>query len=218
MQLYQDDTVRVSLGVIRIYKKINKIFNFIRRFKLRLALNNAKFNEQLLSILSKIINSQLNKEIEFNLINVKSLTYNSDIFTEIITKKLRNPRRSPMGIIKAILGRVTLPNINSVIEKSRFEKMVNSRLLDNRYKNMNIISNLDSNPFLYEKEDNLNGLLNKIYFNNKYDHVFNNIPYLKLRNTILSNIHYKNIGGITIKVKGRLTRRYRADRAVSKFN
>ena len=34
---------------------------------------------------------------------------------------------------------------------------------------------------------------------------------------ILNSIHYKNIGGISLEIKGRLTRRYRADKAQFKI-
>ena len=36
----------------------------------------------------------------------------------------------------------------------------------------------------------------------------------KVYKTIFNNIQYKNIGGIRIEVKGRLTKRYRADRTI----
>jgi hypothetical protein len=36
--------------------------------------------------------------------------------------------------------------------------------------------------------------------------------------SLLSSIKYKNIGGLRLEVKGRLTRRYRADRALYKLN
>ena len=40
---------------------------------------------------------------------------------------------------------------------------------------------------------------------------------LKIRDIIFDNIKYKNMGGAKLRVKGRLTRRYRADRAVYKL-
>ena len=44
-----------------------------------------------------------------------------------------------------------------------------------------------------------------------------NVYFLKIRDIILDNIKYKNMGGARLIVKGRLTRRYRADRAVYKL-
>jgi hypothetical protein len=38
--------------------------------------------------------------------------------------------------------------------------------------------------------------------------------HLYRKNNIFNSIHYKNIAGIRLEVKGRLTKRYRADRAI----
>jgi hypothetical protein len=38
-----------------------------------------------------------------------------------------------------------------------------------------------------------------------------------IRGSIFNSIKYKNMGGIRLEIKGRLTRRYRADRAVYKL-
>jgi hypothetical protein len=59
--------------------------------------------------------------------------------------------------------------------------------------------------------DSLNKLLKKAYlgidFNNKED-------YSKIEDIIFNKIKYKNMGGIKSEISGRLTRRYRADRAI----
>jgi hypothetical protein len=36
--------------------------------------------------------------------------------------------------------------------------------------------------------------------------------------SLLNSIKYKNIGGLRLEIKGRLTKRYRADRALYKLN
>ena len=43
-----------------------------------------------------------------------------------------------------------------------------------------------------------------------------NKDYSKIYEIIFNSIKYKNIGGIRLEVKGRLTKRYRADRSVFK--
>jgi hypothetical protein len=45
----------------------------------------------------------------------------------------------------------------------------------------------------------------------------NNAYYTNLRDIIFENIKYKVMGGARLVVKGRLTKRYRADRAVYKL-
>ena len=50
-------------------------------------------------------------------------------------------------------------------------------------------------------------------YSNKKSREFKN----KRNNIIFNCIKYKNLGGIKLEVKGRLTKRYRADRSVYKF-
>jgi len=40
---------------------------------------------------------------------------------------------------------------------------------------------------------------------------------MKLYNIIFNSINYKNVNGIRLEIRGRLTRRYRADRTVYKL-
>jgi|SRR6187399_3262388 len=60
----------------------------LRKFKLRLNLNKYKFEEKLLYKLSNIIGLYFNKKVEFNIVNMKSLILNSDLFTKILSHKL----------------------------------------------------------------------------------------------------------------------------------
>ncbi len=102
--------------------------------------------------------------------------------------------------------------MNRVIEKGRIEKNVNLKLVYNKYKNLNISSIINNNNLL---KDSLNKLLYNIYNKPTLDR--ENPENLKIRDIILDNIKYKNMGGAKLIVKGRLTRRYRADRAVYKL-
>jgi len=68
-------------------------------------------------------------------------------------------------------------------------------------KNLKIISHLSDN-------NNLDILLNKTYDIN-YD------SKNKTKHSLVYNsIGYKNMGGIRLEIKGRLTKRYRADRSI----
>jgi hypothetical protein len=69
----------------------------------------------------------------------------------------------------------------------------------NKYKNINL------NYILNFKEYNLDNLLYEIYNKKGF---FNNI-----HKNIFNSIKYKVMNGIRLEVKGRLTKRYRADRA-----
>jgi len=233
----------------RFFKKVKKVFSTFRRLKLKLSLNKYKFEEKFLSKLSQSIGKYYGKKVEFNIVNLKSIAYNTDIFTEILTIKVRKPKSSPMRRINSLLSKVALPKVNTIIERGRVEKQVDRELIDNKYRNINInhILNKLSEQDINSK-DNLNKLLYNIYYKtildnsndtmesvvplktkNSKDNIscfsypsegvgdLNKAYYSNLRNIIFENIKYKAMGGARLIVKGRLTKRYRADRAVYKL-
>jgi hypothetical protein len=72
-----------------------RILAIIRRYRLRLSLNKYKFEEIFLYRLSKLISKYYGKKVEFNIVNLKSIAFNGDIFTEILTKKLKEEGSQP---------------------------------------------------------------------------------------------------------------------------
>jgi hypothetical protein len=175
--------------------KIIKKLNYIRKTKFKLNLNEYKFKDIFLAKLSTLIIKFYNKKIEFNIINLKSIRLNPDIFTEYLRLKLRKKRRNVLRRMNFIINNVKLPDVDIALERARITKSINYDLLENQYKNMNL--NLILN------ENNLDKTLKNFYEKTK-------------KNLILNLIKYKNIGGIKLEIKGRLTKRYRADRAIYK--
>ena len=102
--------------------KIAKILTIIRRFRLKLNLNKYKFEEKFLSRLSQYIGKYYGKKVEFNIVNLKSIAYNGDIFTEILTSKIKKERANPVRTMNTLLSRVKLPKVNRVTERGRIEK------------------------------------------------------------------------------------------------
>lgn len=192
-----------------LYKKfieslLIKELILIRRYKLRFNLNRYKFEEIFLYKLNKLIYELYGKKIEINIINLKSIMFNSHLFTEILGLRIKKKNANVMRNINIILNKAKLPKVNRIIEKSRLVKSVNSNLLENKYKNLNL-------NFLL-KDNNLNEKLNDLYYNVSTN-MSNNA---KLFDIIFNDIKYKNIGGVRLEIKGRLTKRYRADRALFK--
>ena len=194
----------------------------LRKYKLRLNLNKYKFEEILLYKLNKLISKFYGKNIEFNIINMKSIIFNTDLFTKIAALKLKSRRSNLFGVIGGILNKAIIPKVNRIKEKGVFRKSVNFNLIENKYESMNISYILPSyrGSSLYiegenNNNNNLDKLLNELYNNsitvNKLED-----NYLKIHKTIFNSIKYKNLRGIKLKVKGRLTQRYRADKAVIK--
>lgn len=206
----------------RFVKNLFYILRSIRRYRLRLSLNRYKLEEQFLYKLSQLISKYYDKKVEFNIVNLKSIAYNGDIFTEILTSKVKKEKSSSIRRINTLLSKIVLPKVNTIIERGRLEKNVDLDLIENRFKNLNISSIMNNNK-LYK--NNLNKLLYDLYYKITFvnDNILNDdiftdkAYYLKIRDIILDNIKYKNMGGARLIVKGRLTKRYRADRALYKL-
>ncbi len=205
---YKNDQMILNLYNKIIKFKLYKRLKLMRRYKLRFNLNNYKFKEVFLNILGKLISKFYNKKVEFNIIKLKSIANHVDIFTEILKMKLRKKGKlraeRSLGYIiaKAKLSR------NEIIGQTHLIKSVNFNLIENKYKNLS-----------------LNNILNKKNFHELLNNLYNNfdvgLTILKenssnIKDIIFNSIHYKSLRGIRIEIKGRLTKRYRADRATSK--
>lgn len=69
----------------------------LRKYDLMYSLNKYKFNKQIfLPILSSILNKILRKKIEYNIINLKSIVYNTDLFTNVLALKLKRKKISTL--------------------------------------------------------------------------------------------------------------------------
>jgi hypothetical protein len=172
--------------------------DILRKSYISYSLNQAKFNKFLfLPYLSKILGGILRKKIQYNIINLKSITYNTDIFTNILTLKLTkkknyNYSRSALKII----NRAPIPIVNTISERTQVK--IKDYFL-NKYKDDKILSHLG---LAQSSPNSLSGFLDTIHKDKN------------IHNTIYNDIKYKNLGGIRIEIGGRLTKRYRADRAI----
>nr|YP_010044462.1 ribosomal protein S3 [Tolypocladium guangdongense]QPF24407.1 ribosomal protein S3 [Tolypocladium guangdongense] len=181
-----------SIIISKYWKTYLKL---LRKYDLMYSLNQYKFNKQiLLPILSNILNKIIGKKVEYNIINIKSIAYNTDLFTNALSLKLKKKKMNYMKSMFSILNRAYLPKINTIKERTLAK---NVDLFLDKYKDLKIISNMGAGS-----NNNLDKLLGS-YTNTKEVH-----------NTIYNSIGYKNMGGIRLEVKGRLTKRYRADRSI----
>jgi hypothetical protein len=110
-----------------------------------------------------------------------------------------------------------LPKVNTIKERANIKKHKDKNLIHNKYKDVQLLSNLGYNEnffmflknmhnidYKYLKSNSLIGI-NKIKTENTID------------NFIFNSIRYKNLGGIRLEIRGRLTRRLRADRSLYKL-
>jgi hypothetical protein len=236
--LYNDDklnphkfiTTSTGLRIKTILTLLHKELIIFRRFKLKLSLNNYKFEEKFLYKLSKLISNFYNKKVEFNIINMKSIILNSEFFTQILSLKLINRKANIIRLMNIILNKVKFPEVNRVREKSLIIKNVNMDLIDNKYKNLNLNS-IIAGPTVLGK-NKLDNVFNNLYYNlmveqNTPSQSGDNLQkstlkitdapdFGKIYDIIFNSIKYKNMGGIRLEIKGRLTKRYRAERALFK--
>ncbi len=184
----------------KLFKDVlKKELIYIRRYKLKLNLNKLKFQDKFLNKLAKLISKFYNKKVEFNIIKLKSIAYNTSIFTEIIRLKLRRKRANIWRIINFVLAKGIILKENSIKERSRLVKNVNFDLIENKYKNLNVNSIVNNSD--------LDQVLTDLYDNEEESNV---------KDVIFNSIKHKIIGGMRLEIKGRLTKRYRADRSVYK--
>jgi len=223
-------TDSTDLRLKTILTLLRKELLLFRRFKLKLSLNKYKFEEKFLYKLSKLISNFYNKKIEFNLINMKSIILNSEFFTKILSLKLKNRKARIIRLMNIILNKVKFPEVNRVREKSRIVKSVNLDLISNKYLNANLNSIIEAPDTLGKYK--LDSLFNNLYYNLMVGQdtpwqsgdilqksTLNNkeaSDFGKIYEIIFNSIKYKNMGGIRLEVKGRLSKRYRADRALFK--
>lgn len=187
-------------------KIMTKYYMVLGKHTLLYSLNQSKFNKiSLLSTLNTILKKIFKKKIEYNIINLKYFTNNPDIFTNVIALKLKGRKIGKLREVSRVLNRTNIPKVNTIQERTFVKKVLDQ--FKNKYKDLRVLSNSSIIG------RNLNLLLGSINSGgaSSSDSTNNNEPMIK---NIYNSIKYKNIGGIRIEVKGRLTPRYRADRSV----
>lgn len=228
--LYSSSSDTVSLNYYEnLYRKylsktfLEKEIAIIAYYKLLLSLNKYKFEDVFLSRLSPLISKIYNKQVEFNIVNIKAIYLNSDIFTQVIAFKLRNRDNRLLKVLRYFLSMVKLSKVNLL--KERFVHINIKKLWVNRVKNLTI----NSLPLNVNK-DRLNDLLTGIFkvsnFSNlllvngstKKKNIFGEISNKSnLLNNVLLLLKHKSMAGIRLEAKGRLTRRFTASRSVFKI-
>lgn len=207
-----------------LYKTYYKNYykNYIRRlakkqkllsvYYTRFMVNKFKFSNWLPNLklgLGKIYN----KKIELNIINLKYPHLNTDIYSKLISLKLKN-KLNALAVIKKGLKFAKRPG--DYLDKSEIEVDydLNKSSSLNRYKSLKI------------RNTNLTELLNKIYprsmvnntnsINKTINRLESKVIKSKIKN-VLMLIKYKALSGVRLEAAGRLTRRYTASRSVYKF-
>lgn len=174
-----------------------------------ISLNKSKFEKSYLLPLTGLVKNIYNKQIEFNLVNLKNLYLNSYIFSDTLVTKIRNKKNRVLKVLKASLRMFQLASLN------------NLTIFDDMYNRKKKIQNLKVNYLRLEKDikaDGINNIKKEVYkkkFSN--DMQSNKVQTLSTTNTVLDSINNKSITGIRLEATGRLTRRNVAARSIHKL-
>jgi hypothetical protein len=183
---------------------LKKELKLLRKYKLRFNLNLYKFEEKLLFKLKNLVIKFYNKKVEFNIVNLKSIMLNSEIFTNLFTLKILDKKAVILKMMKIMFNKVVLAKTNNVIEKSPVIKGVDFSLIENNFKSLNLSSILE----IRDSDSDITELYKDIFNIGIIKRSYNNI-----NKEIFDSIKYKNISGLRLEVKGRLSKRNRADRS-----
>ena len=142
---------------------------------------------------------------------------NTDIFTEILTLKIKRKRSAMLRLMKYFINKAFATRMakeNMITKKTSgrlgVDKNVDLNLLENKFQNLNL-------SYIINEGGNSDEVLNELYYNIIDNNTLENRDYSKVKNIIFESIKYKYIAGIRLEAKGRLTKRYRADKSVFKF-
>lgn len=211
-----DQIYTESIRKIWLDKEIKEIASC----KLLLNLNQSKFEDAFLIKLKHLIGKIYNKEVEFNIVNLKTLYFNSDIFTQAISIKLKNRKNNLLSVLKSSLHLVKLPAVNRIREKYGTA----DKLCLDHLKNLHINSVINKYNI---NNDTLDELLLDILpysrvmsdikdkapistYNENYTEIYNPLDL------VINSLKYKTMAGVRLEARGRLTRRFTASRSVFK--
>ena len=168
------------------------------KLKQAMLFNQFKYNELYLFPLTEFLKTIYKKKIVWNIVTLKNYYLSTSILLQIIATKVKKSK---------FRGRSYLP-LNSAMSNIRVPILSKSRLAG-EVKSYIGIQNVRLNEFSPIKKDWINQFL---LVNQKSKMRYKNIDQL-----VLSNLENKIVAGVFLKMAGRLSKRYRADKAIKKF-
>lgn len=145
-QLIKSNGSAIDLGkyVNNFYKKYaKKSYIYIKTFffyKQLMYINKVKYNYTYLKHLKNFLEKLFNKNVEFNLVNIKRFYLNSDILSESITLKLTKNRRKMLRYMKNIRKKVKINRKNILLIKPVGENIFKESInIDNNLTKKNLV-------------------------------------------------------------------------------
>lgn len=186
-----------------------------------LMLYKLKFTKNYLSKLNLLVNNIYKKKVVFNIVNLKKMHLNSDIFTQAVALKLRNKNNKLYRVLKYSLRKIKIIPVDRNAER-QMRKPNRRVFFVNRIRN-NLISDMFINNNAIGSLTHLIGRFYKRTRWNRYKHIQvkrNHITHRvldPLKYFITKRLKHMKLRGIRVEAKGRLTRRASAARSVFKM-
>ena len=138
----------------RFLKKSLKRLKYYMYYKQILYINKAKFENSYLQGLISLIKKIFNKNVEFNIINLKYFYFNSEIYSQPLELKLKK-KRNVLRYLKVLIRKAKLKKIKLVKNTKKFFTISK---FDTRRKNINNLMQQDKTDSEYLKKIILNGI------------------------------------------------------------
>ena len=133
----------LSKYIIFFYKKLIKKsldkYLLHKYYQQLVFINKSKFNYNYLQFLKKYLEKIYNKNVEFNLVNLRHFYLNSDILSESITLKIRKNRRKLLKYLNTLKRKVKVRNKKNIYYKPLLNKLNN---VDKKYLEVGILRDI----------------------------------------------------------------------------
>jgi hypothetical protein len=133
----------LSKYIILFYKKLLKKsldkYLLHKYYQQLVFINKSKFNYNYLQYLKKYLEKIYNKNIEFNLVNLRRFYLNSDILSESITIKIRKNRRKLLKFLNTLKRKVKVRNKKNIFYQPILNKLNN---VDKKYLEEVVLRNI----------------------------------------------------------------------------
>lgn len=137
------DYKNLSKYIILFYKKLIKKsldkYLLHKYYQQLVFINKSKFNYNYLQFLKKYIEKIYNKNVEFNLVNLRRFYLNSDILSESVTIKIRKNRRKLLKYLNTLKRKVKVRNKKNIFYQPILKKFNNT---DKKYLEEVVLRNI----------------------------------------------------------------------------
>ena len=122
---YKDLSKYIILFYKKLLKKSLDKYLLHKYYQQLIFINKSKFNYNYLQYLKKYLEKIYNKNVEFNLVNLRRFYLNSDILSESITIKIRKNRRKLLKFLNTLKRKVKVRNKRNIFCQPVLNKLNN---------------------------------------------------------------------------------------------